>query len=288
MKGIVLAGGTGTRLHPMTLPVSKQLLPVYDKPMIYYPVTTLMLAGIRNLLMITRPADLDLYRQLFRTADDWGIEIQFATQATPAGIADALLVGREFLAGERCALILGDNIFYGNGLSARLQNIAARPTGATILCCHVPDPRHYGVVSFDVSGHVADIEEKPARPKSNFAVTGLYFYDSRVADIAASVTPSANGELEITTVNQAYLAAGRLNVETLGRGFAWFDAGTPDSLLEAAHFVQTLEKRQGLRIACPEEIAWRNGWIDDERLAALAHPHVRSQYGRYLNSLLGM
>ncbi len=287
IKGIILAGGTGARLYPMTVPVSKQLLPVYDKPMIYYPLTTLMLAGIRKILVVTRPEETGLFHNLLSDAESWGVHLQMAVQPKPAGIADVFRVGRDFVAGGRCALILGDNIFHGNGLSARLKAVATRKTGATVFCCHVPDPEQYGVITFGAGGDVVSIEEKPEKPTSNYAITGLYFYDSRITEYADSVTPSSNGELEIADVNRRYLAAGALNAEILGRGFAWFDAGTPDSLLEAAHYVQTLEKRQGLRIACPEEIAWRNGWIDSSALQALAESRARSEYGQYLATLTG-
>lgn len=286
MKGIILAGGSGTRLHPLTISISKQLLPVYDKPMIYYPLATLMLAGIRDILLITTPQDLPLFKSLLNKTDAWGINLSFAEQPKPEGLAQAFLIGRDFIAQNRCALVLGDNIFHGYGLSGMLKTAAARQQGATIFGYHVPDPERYGVVAFDANGQATSIEEKPETPKSSYAVTGLYFYDTNVVEIAASIKPSPRGELEITDVNQTYLEQGTLTVETLGRGHAWFDTGTPDSLLEAAQYVQTLEKRQGFRIACPEEIAWRNGWIDDSRLEALAMSLEKSGYGSYLLSLI--
>ena len=286
MKGIVLAGGSGTRLHPLTLSISKQLLPVYDKPMIYYPLATLMLAGIRDVLVITTPHDSPLFQSLLGPAGAWGINLSFAVQPRPEGLAQAFLIGRDFIAGDRSALVLGDNIFHGYGLSGLLRRAVARERGATIFGYHVPDPERYGVVAFDANGQATSIEEKPEKPKSHYAVTGLYFYDSQVCEIAASIKPSRRGELEITDVNRAYLEIGELTVETLGRGHAWFDTGTPDSLLEAAQYVQTLEKRQGFRIACPEEIAWRNGWIDDRQLEALAAQLEKSGYGSYLRSLI--
>jgi glucose-1-phosphate thymidylyltransferase len=286
VKGIVLAGGSGTRLHPLTLSVSKQLLPVYDKPMIYYPLSTLMLAGIREILVITTPHDASDFRKLLGKTHRWGIDLQFAEQPSPDGLAQAFLIGEEFVGTACCALILGDNIFYGYGLSTMLKGAAARDSGATVFGYHVPDPERYGVLEFDDTGRAVSIEEKPKFPKSNYAVTGLYFYDNRVVDIAKSVRPSWRGELEITDVNRAYLKQGALTVEKMGRGHAWFDTGTPDSLLEAAQFVQTIEKRQGLRIACPEEIAWRNGWMNDSWLVEVASELGKSTYGDYLKALV--
>jgi glucose-1-phosphate thymidylyltransferase len=285
VKGIILSGGAGTRLHPLTLSVSKQLLPVYDKPMVYYPLSTLMLAGIRQILIITTPHDASDFRKLLSGAHRWGIDLQFAEQPSPDGLAQAFIIGEEFIGHCSCALVLGDNIFYGYGLSGMLMSAAMCNRGATIFGYHVPDPQRYGVVQFDEAGLVVSIEEKPKDPRSPYAVTGLYFYDNRVVEIAKSVKPSWRGELEITDVNRAYLELGELTVQKLGRGHAWFDTGTPDSLLEAAQFVQTIEKRQGLRIACPEEVAWRNGWIDDSRLNELADELGKSSYGHYLKSL---
>jgi glucose-1-phosphate thymidylyltransferase len=269
----------------LTIPVSKQLLPVYNKPMIYYPLSTLMLAGIRDILVITTPDDGADFRKLLSKANKWGLQLSFAIQPKPEGLAQAFLIGRDFVNSDSCALILGDNIFYGYGLSGLLQKVAARRIGATVFGYHVPDPERYGVVEFDERGVAVSIEEKPKRPRSNYAVTGLYFYDNRVIDIAASVRPSWRGELEITDVNRAYLEKGELTVERMGRGHAWFDTGTPDSLLEAAHFVQTIEKRQGLRIACPEEVAWRNNWITNDELSRLATELGKSSYGDYLRDL---
>lgn len=286
MKGIILSGGAGTRLHPLTLSVSKQLLPVYNKPMVYYPLSTLMLAGIREILVITTPYDAPDFHKLLNRAHQWGIDLQFAEQASPDGLAQAFLIGENFIGQAGCALILGDNIFFGYGLSGMLKTAASRRSGATIFGYFVPDPERYGVVEFDDKDRAVSIEEKPKIPKSRYAVTGLYFYDNRVIDIAKSIKPSWRGELEITDVNRTYLDLGDLTVQKLGRGHAWFDAGTPDSLLEAAQFVQTIEKRQGFRIACPEEIAWRNGWIDDNLLQKLAGELGKSNYGHYLKSLL--
>jgi glucose-1-phosphate thymidylyltransferase len=286
-KGIVLAGGAGTRLHPATLAVSKQLLPVFDKPMVYYPLATLMLAGIREVLVISTPQDTPRFQQLLGDGSSWGMRIAYEVQPKPEGLAQAFVIGRDFLAGAPSMLVLGDNIFFGHDLVRLLADADAQAIGATIFGYHVTDPERYGVVAFDEHGNPSSIEEKPAHPKSNWAVTGLYFYDEQVCDIAAGVKPSARGELEITAVNQAYLERGQLKIQTMGRGFAWLDTGTHESLLEASHFIQTLEKRQGLKVACLEEIAWRNGWISATQLAALAQPMGSSSYGNYLRKLAG-
>jgi glucose-1-phosphate thymidylyltransferase len=285
-KGIVLAGGAGTRLHPATLAISKQLLPVYDKPMVYYPLTTLMLAGIRDVLVISTPQDTPRFQQLLSDGASWGMNISYAVQPRPEGLAQAFIIGREFLAGAPAALVLGDNIFYGHDLVKLLQEANADRGAATVFAYHVKDPQRYGVVAFDDSGRATAVEEKPAQPQSNFAVTGLYFYGNEVCDVAASLRPSARGELEITAVNQHYLAQGKLRVKTMGRGYAWLDTGTHESLLEASQFIHTLEERQGLKVACPEEVAWRNGWIGDPQLLALAAPLGQNSYGRYLSSLV--
>ena len=285
MKGIILAGGSGTRLHPMTLTASKQLLPIYDKPMIYYPLSVLMLTGIRDILIISTPHDLPRFRALLGTGERWGVRFTYAEQPSPDGLAQAYLIGEEFVGGEPSALILGDNVFYGHGLPELLANATERQSGASVFAYHVNDPERYGVVSFDAAGRATSIEEKPLKPASNWAVTGLYFYDGRASQLARTLTPSPRGELEITDLNRIYLEEGCLSVESMGRGFAWLDTGTPDSLLEAAEFVRTLEHRQGFKVCCPEEIAFNLGFIDAEQLARLGRELGKSQYGIYLQKI---
>jgi len=284
-KGIILAGGSGTRLHPITRAVSKQLLPVYDKPMIYYPLATLMLAGIREVLVINTPHEQAMFQRLLGDGSQWGIDIRYAVQPSPDGLAQAFTIGRDFIDGKRSCLVLGDNIFYGHGFTERLKRAAAREHGATVFGYWVRDPERYGVAEFDAAGKVIGLEEKPTQPKSNYAVTGLYFYDSHVCDYAAALRPSPRGELEITDLNRCYLDDGSLHLEQLGRGFAWLDTGTHESLMEAGNYIETIENRQGLKVCCPEEIAYLNGWIDTDQLLALAAPLAKTSYGQYLQQL---
>lgn len=285
-KGIILAGGSGTRLHPATLSISKQLLPVYDKPMVYYPLSTLMLAGIRDILLISTPQDTPRFEQLLGDGSQWGLNLQYAVQPSPDGLAQAFIIGADFVGNDSSSLVLGDNIFYGHSFDALLSSACSRDDGASVFAYHVHDPERYGVAEFDSAGKVLSLEEKPTSPRSNYAVTGLYFYDNQVVDMARELRPSARGELEITDLNRLYLEQGKLNVEIMGRGYAWLDTGTHESLLQASQFIATLEHRQGLKVACPEEIAYRQGWIDAERVEKLAQPLLKNGYGQYLMRIL--
>lgn len=287
-KGIILAGGAGTRLHPATISISKQLMPVYDKPMIYYPLSTLMLADIKDILVISTPQDTPKFQQLLGDGNQWGINISYAVQPSPDGLAQAFIIGADFIGDSPCALVLGDNIFYGHDIHKLLENARSRKSGATVFAYHVHDPERYGVAEFDKSGKVLSLEEKPTEPKSSYAVTGLYFYDNSVVELAKGLKPSQRGELEITDLNRLYLEQEKLSVEIMGRGYAWLDTGTHDSLLEASYFIATLEKRQGLKVSCPEEIAWRKKWINDDQLTKQAEPLAKSGYGKYLLNLLKM